>query len=176
MVDVKRTEAQLVLHEGERLTPYTDTLGNETVLVGYNVTARGWEQIGHILDRRIVGPVPFTHDDAMAVLDYDIARVQQAVRTYAPWYDALNEVRQRVCVDLAFNIGLSALGFKHTIAAVKTHDWSDAAVELHKAHWATQVEPSADVTEDAAQIQNDRVRGRADRLAKMLLTGNDYTE
>lgn len=176
MVNVPRMEQQLQLHEGLRLSQYIDTLGNITIAVGYNVTARGWDQLGHMLGLNIDGPIVLTVAQALCVLDQDIDRVQRAVMITAPWFDQLNEVRQRVCVDLAFNIGLGALGFKQTIAAIKTQNWSVAAVELHKAHWAKQVEPSADLNETAVQIHNERVRGRADRLAKMLLTGLDYTE
>jgi len=68
-----------------------------------------------------------------------------------------------VLVDLAFNLGLGLLGFKNFLAAVKVHDWSKAAKELYRSKWAYQVDdgPGGHF-------------GRADRLAKMILTGEDY--
>jgi lysozyme len=165
--------SQLVLHEGLRLQPYLDTEDNWTVLVGYNLSARGWDDIERTLGRKIAPPActqeePFGHpqltnDDAMKVLRADIERVQSAVLVYFPEYAALSEVRQRVALDMAFNMGLRALGFKQTIAAVKRRDWSTASRELYKSKWARQVGDGPGGRVD-----------RCDRLAQMLLTGNDY--
>lgn len=169
----QRMLAQLIEHEGLRLQFYTDTLGNVTDGIGFNVTARGVGELERMIGRKINAEGDITSDEAKAVCLQDIARVERAVRVYFPEYDRLNEVRQRVVIDLAFNIGFRALGFKHCIEDIKKQDWSGAAVELHKAHWAIQVEPSVDLTADAAKVANEPIRGRADRLARMLLTGMD---
>jgi lysozyme len=173
MVNMTRMQAQLVLHEGLRLHPYLDTEDNWTILVGYNLTARGWDDIERVLGRNIEPPdctpenpfgVPhLTEADAMKVLQADIVRVQNATRVVFPEFVALNEVRQRVCVDMAFNMGLRALGFKQCIAAIKRRDWSTASRELYKSKWARQVGDGPGGKVD-----------RCDRLAKMLLTGEDY--
>lgn len=166
-MNIERAESQLVLHEGIRLRPYPDTDDppNWTLGVGYNVTSRGLEAfddaIGRVIAWEIGSPVTadlVTHDECFTMLRADIVRVDAAVRTHCPFYDSLNDPRQRVCLDMAFNMGLRALGFKRTIAAVEHQDWSTAARELHKSTWLRQVGPS-----------------RVDRLAKMLLTGQDYT-
>jgi hypothetical protein len=44
------------------------------------------------------------------VLDADIAFFERDVRFYLPQYDDLDPIRQRVCVDFAFNIGQESLG------------------------------------------------------------------
>lgn len=176
MVNVSRMSSQLHLHEGLRLQPYLDTEDNWTVLIGYNLSARGWDDIERVLGRKVEPPAsscsdeePFgcphlTKEDALRVLAADIERVQSAVRVYFPEFDSLNEVRQRVCVDMAFNMGFRALGFKKTIAAIKRKDWSTAARELYNSKWARQVGDGPGGKFD-----------RCDRLAKMLLTGDDYT-
>jgi len=174
MVNVSRMLSQLVLHEGLRLQPYLDTEDNWTVLVGYNLSARGWDDIERTLGRKIAPPActqeepfgnpHFTNDDAMKVLRADIERVQSAVLVYFPEYAALSEVRQRVALDMAFNMGFRALGFKQTIAAVKRRDWSTASRELYKSKWARQVGDGPGGRVD-----------RCDRLSRMLLTGDDYT-
>jgi lysozyme len=91
-------------------------------------------------------------------------RVEQAVILHFPTYDKLNEVRQRVVVDMAFNIGLTALAFKACIADVEKSDWSGAAKELFRSEWAYQVDDGP-----------GGKYGRADRLSYMLLTGTDVT-
>lgn len=164
---------QLALHEGIKLHYYLDTLGNTTNGIGFNVTARGVHELERMIGRKLNAVGDITTVEACQVCLQDIARVERAVLVYFPEYASLNDVRKRVCLDLAFNIGFKALGFKHCIADIKIGDWSSAAVELHKAHWALQVEPSVDLAADAAAILNERVRGRADRLARMLLTGQD---
>ncbi len=174
MVDSLKMQNQLILHEGLRLQYYTDTLGNITWGVGFNVTARGVNEIQRILGRPLDSTGDATADEVKRVLTLDIQRVQQALLTHAPWVASLSEVRQRVFVDLAFNIGLAIMGFKRCLQAASTGNWSVAAIELHKAHWAQQVESSVDLAADAAKILNEQIRGRADRLAKMLLTGVDY--
>jgi lysozyme len=176
MVDVSRMCSQLLLHEGLRLQPYLDTEDNWTVLIGYNLSARGWDDIERVLGRKVQPPAsecteeePFgqprlTKEDAFAVLRADIERVQKAVRVYFPEYDSLSEVRQRVALDMAFNMGFRALGFKKCIAAIKRKDWSTAARELYNSKWSRQVGDGPGGKLD-----------RCDRLSKMLLTGLDYT-
>jgi GH24 family phage-related lysozyme (muramidase) len=48
-VNEDRMVDQLLLHEGEELIPYLDTLGNWTVGSGYNLEARGVEFLNQIL-------------------------------------------------------------------------------------------------------------------------------
>ena len=166
---IDRMEAQLLLHEGLRLQPYRDTEDNWMVGVGYNVTARGWdlwEQVNargieelHITDVRV------TREESLAVLRTDLARIRRAVPVYFPEFTALDEVRQRVIIDLAFNPGFKALSFERTIAAIKARDWSRAARELWRSKWSTQIGDGPGRRED-----------RADRLTKMLLTGTDYVD
>lgn len=162
---------QLQLHEGIELQLYPDTEGNDTLGIGYNVAARTLEEFNRTIGRKIdVAAKPcITHDEAVQQCLADITRVERAVVVHFPEYQLLNEVRQRVCVDLAFNIGFKALGFKKCIAAIKINDWSWAARELIKSHWSTQVQPGV-----KASLTNTKIQGRADRLSRMLLTGADY--
>lgn len=165
MINMNRMEEQLILHEGLRLKSYKDTVGKWTIGVGYNLTDRGPEFLQIIIGRKI-GPIEeavITKREALLVLHADLERVEKGVRTYFPEYDELNEVRQRVCCDMAFNIGYSALNFKQCLACIKKRDWSGASRELWKSKWSTQVGDGPGGKVD-----------RADRLTKMLLTGVDY--
>lgn len=166
---------QLVLHEGLKLKPYKDTRGNWTVLVGYNLSSRGWDFIAETIGRPITpsnvtaaapfGDTTFTRDEALLVLRSDLARLLKAVPVYYPDYTTLSEVRQRVVLDMSFNMGLKALGFKNCIAAVHNRDWSRATREMYTSDWSHQVGDGPGGKRD-----------RCDRLAQMLLTDTPPTD
>lgn len=168
MVAIEPMEAQLVLHEGCRLQAYLDTEENWTLGVGYNVTSRGLDMFERTIGRQIVWlttqPI-INRSEAMLMLRADIVRVESAVKVHWPYYLKLDSVRQRVAIDMAFNMGLMALGFKNAIAAVEAKDWSRAARELYKSKWSRQVGDGEGKRFD-----------RCDRLAGMLLTGNAPTD
>lgn len=148
---------QLVLHEGLKLVPYPDTQGNATCGVGYNVHARGWDLWEQITGYVPTPDRPATREGCLAVLNADLDRLEQAVPRYWAYYTNLDEIRQRVVLDMAFNMGFNALGFKNCIAAIERKDWSRAARELYNSKWGHQV---------------GEARGqRCDRLARMMLTG-----
>ena len=74
-------------------------------------------------------------------------------------FDELSEVRQRVLVDMAFNLGRKRLlKFRLTRAAIERRDWARAADEMVDSHWFMQVGP------------------RAARLVAMMRTGDDYQD
>lgn len=176
-----RMLAQLELHEDFRATPYKDTDDppNWTFGIGYNYTARGPEFFERIVGRKL-GPLftlVVTRAEAEKVALADIARIERAVITHFPEYLKLDEVRQRVVVDIAFNIGYTALDFQRCILAIKTKNWSQAAIELYRSRWYRQVGGRVALEgADAALIdmQVARTQDRADRLASMLLTGRDW--
>jgi lysozyme len=163
-MNITRMLQQLELHEGFKSELYIDTEGNETIGIGYNVSARGLVQLEDLVGRKLGVRPALTLEEARKVARLDIARVEKAVTLHFPEYAKLDEVRQRVCVDLAFNIGYRALDFKKTIAAIKSRNWSQAARELYRSKWALQVGDG-----------EGKKRDRADRLAQMLLTGVDFT-
>lgn len=171
MVNQDKVVAQLVLHEGLKTNVYTDTEGNLTLGVGYNLTSRGPEFFERTIGRKLIlhdgskCAAITTRAECLQVLHADIIRVEKAVTVHWPYYLKLEEVRQRVAVDMAFNMGLSALGFKNTIAAVERRDWSRAVREMYRSKWARQVGDGEGGKFD-----------RCDRLARMLLTGQEPTD
>lgn len=177
MVRRKDLLAQLVLHEGLRLKPYLDTEGYWTVLVGYNLSSRGYDFIDQVLGQKIrptpssvtatrpFGDLAYTSCQAGKILNADLDRLEQVVPIHFPEYRNLSEIRQRVVLDMAFNMGFKALGFKNAIAAAKVKDWSRCAREMYKSRWARQVGDGEGGRFD-----------RADRLARMVLTDNAPTD
>lgn len=177
MVDEKRAAEQLELHEGLRTHAYLDTEGNWTVGVGYNLTGRGVYALETLLGRKFRCPlseISLSADEARSVLRADIARLDKAIPVYFPKYTALSEVRQRVVLDMAFNMGFKALGFTQTRKYIEQEKWSEAARELFKSRWARQVGDGEDQSPEAARARGAHF-DRCDRLSKMLLTNLDWT-
>ena len=132
---------QLILHEGLRLRAYFDTVGKITVGVGRNLTDKG-----------------LSHSEAMALLDHDLDEAITDLAGSFPWFIELDSVRQRVLVDLRFNLGPSRFrGFKRTIRMVSEGKYVLAGASMRDSLWFKQV------------------KARGQRLVSMMVTGEDYT-
>jgi len=128
---------QLVLHEGKRERPYRDTVGKLTVGVGRNIS-----------------DVPFSDDEIDLMLENDIHRAQDGLDRIAPWWRDLDTVRQRVLIDMCFNLGEACLSkFVNTLRAVEKGRYEDAARGMENSKWYRQV------------------GNRAKRLVAMMRTG-----
>ena len=162
-------ERQLALHEGEELAAYLDTEGNWTIGSGYNIDARGWDFLEEIIDRKVAHlereAVRITAAESKALLRADIRRLEPIIVKLLPQYKKASEVRQRVVLDMGFNMGRRALNFERAIDAFKREQWSRCARELYRSKWAHQVDDG----------EGGRF-GRADRLAKMVLTNEEPSD
>lgn len=128
---------QLRLHEGERLRPYRCTAGKLTIGVGRNLEDRG-----------------ITAEESAMLLWNDISREERDLLAALPWAAKLSEVRQRVLLDMSFNMGLQGLlQFKRTLAAIEAGRYQQAAGMMLDSRWAQQVGQ------------------RAQRLSEMMATG-----
>jgi len=122
-MDIEALKNQLILHEGLKLEPYECTAGKLTIGVGRNI-----EDIG------------ITEDEARYLLDNDILRVCDELDRNLPWWRDLSDARQRVLVDMVFNLGISRfMQFQNTIAAIESGDYETAAGEMLDSRWADQV-------------------------------------
>lgn len=147
-IDPKRLKEQLTLHEGYKRSPYKDSVGKLTIGIGHNLDDNGL-------------PAPII--DALFL--FDVEQVTAQLQRHLPWIFGLDEVRQRVLFDMCFNLGiLKLLKFKNTLAAVRRGDYEVAADMMMDSLWATQVGDGPGGTYD-----------RAERLATMMRTGQDYT-
>lgn len=137
MVDRNAMVRQLRLHEGERLRPYRCTAGKLTIGVGRNLEDRG-----------------ITAEESAMLLSNDISREERELLAALPWVAKLSEVRQRVLLDMSFNLGLQGLlAFKRTLAAIQAGQYQQAAGMMLESLWARQVGQ------------------RAQRLSEMMATG-----
>ncbi len=131
---------QLIMHEGEKLKPYRDTVGKLTIGVGRNL-----DDVG------------ISASECRYLLANDVAKVCAQLSNRLPWWKTLSPVRQKVLIDMAFNMGVDGLlTFKNTLAAIEAGDFARASAGMLASKWAEQV------------------KGRAQRLARMMLTGADY--
>lgn len=116
-------QEQLVRDEGLRLKPYRDTVGKLTIGVGRNL-----EDVG------------ISHEEAMLLLDHDIARAEADVNVHLPWSRQLGEPRRAVLVNMAFNLGIGGLlRFQRALAAMQQGNYDLAAREMLDSRWAEQV-------------------------------------
>lgn len=118
------------------MKPYRDTVGKLTIGIGRNL-----DDVG------------ISREEAYALLDNDIAAAMAPLMAL-PWFNALDEVRRAVLIDMCFNMGWRVLStFKVTLAAIEAGDYMRAVANMLQSKWAGQVGP------------------RAVRLAKMMETG-----
>jgi len=123
MIGMELISADLKRDEGERLKPYKDTVGKLTIGVGRNL-----DDVG------------ISKEESAVLLVNDIARVEAALDVSLPWWRTLSENRQRVLINMCFNMGINALlGFTNTLKLIKDARYNDAAVEMLKSKWASQV-------------------------------------
>jgi lysozyme len=141
-MNIERLKVELERDEGLRLKPYLDTVGKTTIGVGRNLTDVG-----------------ISDSEAYYLLDADIARAGADLDRALPWWVTLGEVRQRVLINMTFNMGIGGLlQFNNTLTRIKAGDWDGAAKGMMASLWARQVGP------------------RATRLAEMMRTGAEPTE
>ena len=88
------------------------------------------------------------------LLSNDINACEADLDREMPWWRRLTDNRQRVMLNMCFNLGITRLkGFKNMLRDVQNGLYDQAAVEMLDSLWARQV------------------GGRAVRLAKMMKNG-----
>ena len=165
MVNRARMFEQLVLHEGLKLKRYKCTAGKWTIGVGYNYEDRGLEAAEKICGRKIDPAEGITKDEAVAICNADIDSYERRLAKAWPHYNNLSEVRQRVALDMFFNMGGRLATFKETRKAAERGDHGLVAYNMMKSLWSKQVGDGPGKRYD-----------RAERLAEMWLTDKDYTK
>lgn len=122
-MDVDALIAQLIVDEGVRLKPYMDSRSVETIGIGRNL--------------RDVG---ISEDEARYMCLNDVTRVQSQLDASFPWWRQLDDDRQQVIANMAFNLGIMRLkGFHDMLVALEAGDYNEAANQMLKSMWAAQV-------------------------------------
>jgi lysozyme len=114
---------ELVRDEGLKLQPYRCTAGKLTIGVGRNIEDRG-----------------ITKAEAMYLLNNDMAICESELTAVFPKWRELSDTRQRVLLNMVFNMGRARLaGFKKFFACLTLNDFQGAADEMMNSAWAQQV-------------------------------------
>jgi len=114
--------SQLDRHEGLRLRVYRDTVGKATIGYGRNL-----DDVG------------ISRDEAEFMLNNDIEKVERQLATVSE-YRELDAVRQTVIANMCFNLGFRGLmNFSRMWAAIGKGDYEEAAKQMMKSKWASQV-------------------------------------
>lgn len=114
---------QLKKHEGLRLKPYKDTVGKLTLGIGRNLEDKG-----------------ITEQEALFMLNNDVDYFYKKLTKELPWVKNLDDARQNVLINMAFNLGINGLlGFKNTLELVRSGDYLIAGEEMLDSKWARQV-------------------------------------
>ena len=122
-MNVDTLKQELIIDEGKRSKPYTDTVGKTTIGVGRNLTDVG-----------------LSDDEIDMLLTNDVNKAFSQLVGDLPWVLTLSETRQRALTNMAFNMGLGTLlGFTTTLSLIQAGKFEDASHAMLNSKWATQV-------------------------------------
>jgi|TARA_R110002153_G_C13098825_1_gene476305 lysozyme len=138
---------QLAHHEGVVLKVYKDSLGIDTIGIGRNLAHRGIEVIELTYMQKTMNDVftnGITKEDAYFLANKDIEIVEDELLRARAVVKDLDAVRQRVLVDMGFNMGIPRLNrFFRMWGAINEQEYKSAAEEMQDSLWAGQVKSRA---------------------------------
>ena len=138
---IEQLTAQLRRDEGTRAAAYTDSMGWLTI------------GVGRLIDSRKPG-AGLRPDEIEYLLRNDINDRVAALQKALPWFFKLDEARQGVLINMAFQMGTAGLlAFRQTLGLVRDGRYAEASEQMLKSKWAEQTP------------------GRAKRLSEQMKTG-----
>jgi len=167
--DRKKLERELARDEGRKLRFYLDTVKKRSIGVGRNlddVGIRASERLALGITLASVLANGITDHQCDVLLDNDIALAEQDLDAKLPWWRTLVDARQRVLLNMCFNMGIGfppragkpgkgLLGFASTLEAIRSGRFAAAVAGMRASKWHGQV------------------GARAVRLEAMMSTGKD---
>ena len=169
--DMARLSAEIARDEGDKLRMYLCTAGKRSIGKGRNlddvgITAEETRLLGITTASCIARGITQAQSDALFA--NDIKRSERDLDAKLPWWRTLNGVRQRVLLNMCFNMGIGRapdakrnitgaglLGFYGTLPKIQRGDWPGAVAGMKASKW------------------HDQVGARAVRLEAMMLTGKE---
>lgn len=139
-------------HEGFQARVYKCPAGKQSIGYGYNLEANPLK-----LDIKIIGGFykhGISETEAERLLVDELTRLDLILSGKLDWWQNINEARQSVLLNMAYNLGVNGLlKFSKTLGFIRNHDFARAAQEMLDSSWARQV------------------HGRASELALIMRTG-----
>lgn len=137
-MNMEKIKAMLFMDEGYRQFPYKDTNGILSIGLGTNLQSDG-----------------ITEDQAWYIANDKVSYIKDALHNQLNFFDSLDEVRQAVLINIAYNCGVHGLmGFKRMLHALSMSNY----------------EKSADGIENSQLAPN-----RKKRIADMMRSGKWWT-
>jgi len=125
-IDGNKAAAYIALNEGYRRYKYTDSVGVETIGIGFNLEEG------------------FTEDESRMILRMRMRGFINELSARIPAYCSVSCIRKIVLLDMAYNLGIGRLlKFKKMIAALDSRDFELAAKEMLDSTYARQVKDRA---------------------------------
>ena len=145
--DQGKLSLELEQEEGLRLYVYDDATG-QRIVPGSHVIGHPTIGIGRALDTTGI-----TQVEALTLFDGDVEeKVGGLDERLGAWWRKLTPVRQRVLIEMAFQMGVAGLlKFQGFLDKLQASDYNGAAEEMLNSAWARQ-------TPQRAQRAADRVR------------------
>lgn len=153
--------AEIARDEGDELRVYRCTAGKLSIGKGRNLDDVGispaeTKALGITKASVVRNGISQAQSDALFV--NDIARSEADLDRKLPWWRSLDPVRQRVLLNMCFNMGIGnaqrgLLSFRNTLELIRTGRYAAAAKGMAASRW------------------HDQVGARAVRLEAMMETG-----
>lgn len=163
LVPLEELSQLIEKHEGREHSVYTDTTGNPTIGVGFNLNRDDAQQLlggigadyNAILNRRQA----LNDQQINALLQMTINEATKSAQQFIPDLAQQPKPIQMVLVDMAFNLGDRGLKqFSKLKTAIENKDYATAAQEMINSRWYSQVkgrgEELVKMMQQAAQSQN----------------------
>ena len=133
-------------HEGRKKRPYKCPAGKTTIGVGHNIDAKG---LPKDIEAYLKKHGQITDEMVDRLLIIDIGHAVSDCKKLFPDFDKFTPNRKMALTDFLFQLGYNnASKFVHTVAAINTNRWEDAAKEMLDSDWARQTPNRAqEVTE-----------------------------
>lgn len=140
MTDLAQLRNALHINEGDRETPYRDSVGLWTIATGRcleknPLTGTEWK---FLLDNKMLA-VTITPEGDDYLLDIGIAAAIRQCQSRFDFWPRLNDARQNALAEMAYQMGIDKLcGFAGTLRAIREERWGDVEALALDSQWAKQ--------------------------------------
>ncbi|QDM01571.1 glycoside hydrolase family protein [Aliarcobacter butzleri] len=134
--------------EGFSKTVYKCPAGFDTIGYGRNIQANPLNQD----ELKSIGATTSTSKTSYQVseeiaktwLKKELERVKNALSKELLFFDKLDDVRQAILIDMAYNMGIKGLlSFKNTLKLISDGKYVEASINMEQSNWYKQVKTRA---------------------------------